>query len=424
MVNKNQSEWDIVSLAEQVARELLEAMPALKTVDQKEKRLIIFDAIATCSPTSSAEKLKAVFCDDSSFGDLRSGWIECSGTGSSIDGNLFPSMLVESIIEGHSAKSIVDKARAFANSRMSMTETYAPLAGATVAEVVSLVDDISLVPWAEVPDSSQKTYFGPSSPRRLPPQWLPTANSAIRIRAAKCQALFSSYEDADAKKAAEINISTQIAKIDDVMRCIIAQSEHPIQVIGYWTQFDKKIANEMIGSSYNTVPIDGTKVDISPPIALDGESIAGLFHNFVDFKPSEKNVIRISLDRLYQALSERNLVDKAIDLGIALEVLLLHGTGDNDRGELKYRSSIRGAAFLGGNHQERMQTYNNLKTAYDLRSKAVHSGNLSSKKKEKNKRETPHETLRKATDTCARLARELINRGSFPNWEDEYVIGG
>ena len=99
--------------------------------------------------------------------------------------------------------------------------------------------------------------------------------------------------------------------------------------------------------------------------------------------------------------------------------MLLHGIDNNYRGELKFRSSIRGAAFLGGEKPEQLETFKLLKQAYDLRSKAVHSGVLKEKAKEPVK-----QILEDATSTCASIARKLIDRGSFPNWDADYVIGG
>ena len=82
-------------------------------------------------------------------------------------------------------------------------------------------------------------------------------------------------------------------------------------------------------------------------------------------------MLRIAIDRLYQALLRKKSVNQAIDLGIALEVVLLHGIGEADRGEMRYRTSIRGAAFLGENKADRVVIFKRLKEAYDLRSKAV-----------------------------------------------------
>jgi hypothetical protein len=132
-------------------------------------------------------------------------------------------------------------------------------------------------------------------------------------------------------------------------------------------------------------------------------------------KTSDKAVLRIGLDRLSQALRKGQKTDKAIDLGIALEAMLLHGIG---RDELSYRAAVRAATFLGGSADERLGTFKLVRDAYQLRSSAVHTGKVSEGGKP-----LAVEVLRDASITCAALARKLIERGSFPSWESEYVVG-
>ena len=135
--------------------------------------------------------------------------------------------------------------------------------------------------------------------------------------------------------------------------------------------------------------------------------------------------MRISLDRLNKSLFKKEMADQAIDLGIALEVMLLHGINDNFKGEMRYRISVRGATFLGGKNPQRKKHFKSLRDAYDLRSRAVHTGTLAIKKKKKRKKKQPNpvSVLKSATGVCSDIAVKIIERGSFPNWESEYVVG-
>jgi hypothetical protein len=74
--------------------------------------------------------------------------------------------------------------------------------------------------------------------------------------------------------------------------------------------------------------------------------------------------LRIPLDRLDRANRIRDHADTAIDLGIALEALLLH---KSDRGELSFRLSLRGAWLAGKNEKDRADLLVLLRKAYDLR---------------------------------------------------------
>jgi len=296
----------------------------------------------------------------------------------------------------------------------------------------SLGNNIDLVPWADVPDDDQKRKFGPDlSDRDFAvmmsgfPRGRASAASAIRIRSPEHQVLFSSNKDAEAS-AVNSGVEFSMARtlqVRDVVGCITALSVCAVAAISSWSRFDRKIVNAISPSGYSH---DGTLFDHAvsaaskKPETLDKKAVAELFSHFQKLDSREKDVMRIALARLNQALRRQNTVDKAIDLGIALEVMLLHGVGDDDRGEMRYRSSIRGATFLGGNKTNRLKTFTLLKAAYDLRSKAVHSRVFGSKKKEP----PPEKILEDATRVCANIARKIIDRESFPDWETEYVVGG
>ena len=419
---------EIETLAERVARELLEVVPGLPSANPIERGRIIAEALRGSQGAGAV--LISAFMDDASFGDLRGGWIQqTGGYGMSIQEHTVPHRMVDSIIVGKSAKSLVEEARAFAASPTSVTESYTPVAGATVAEVASLGDNIELVPWSEVPDVDQKKIFDSNRPYYSFMSSLPVplplraaANMAVRVRSAECQVLFSSSQEAqEVREAVTIATTEQAARIRDIVRCITLQGERGVASLGQWELFEKEIANFAgTGSSFNGALFDNAVYTASrDPVALEAECIAHLFRRFEAFKDSAKDPLRISVDRLNQALRRPDIVDKAIDLGIALEVMLLHSIDPTERGELRYRSSIRGAMFLGGDKQDRLNTFKLLKDAYDLRSKAVHAGALTAKKNAS----PPSEILEKAASVCANIARKVIERGSFPDWDAEYVIG-
>jgi hypothetical protein len=136
-------------------------------------------------------------------------------------------------------------------------------------------------------------------------------------------------------------------------------------------------------------------------------------------KAADRNTIRIGIDRLGRALRSRSNVDRAIDLGVALESMLLHNLPRRDRGELKYRLALRGAALLSDSKPERVAAFNLLGEAYNLRSEAVHSGQIEPTKKGVQ----TSEVLKEAAIICGHIARRLIEQGGFPkNWETDRLL--
>jgi hypothetical protein len=132
--------------------------------------------------------------------------------------------------------------------------------------------------------------------------------------------------------------------------------------------------------------------------------------------PSRRQkTLRIPLDRMDRVASYRDLTDKAIDLGIALEALLLHEMG-GDQGELKFRLSLRGAWLGASTQKERAEIKELLGKVYDLRSKAVHTGMVAVT-------EENREKIGRGTELCKLLIRKTIDANANVDW-NALVLGG
>ena len=152
------------------------------------------------------------------------------------------------------------------------------------------------------------------------------------------------------------------------------------------------------------------------PVPQDIEAEAAAY--FALPAADRNRYLRIPLDRLNRALLDRDFADKAIDLGIALEALLLHESGDpRERGELKYRLGLRAAWLLGEDAAERQKVQTTIGKLYDLRSRAVHSGEIDRNAKTGTQ-------LHQASELCARLIGRIIELEMLGvNWKS-LVVGG
>lgn len=119
--------------------------------------------------------------------------------------------------------------------------------------------------------------------------------------------------------------------------------------------------------------------------------------------------LHVAIDRLGKARGLSSNVDKALDLGMALEIALMHENGNSGggSGEITYKLSSRAAWLLGKNPEERTQVFEKAKKIYGHRSAAAHSGRL--------KNESDFLSL-DAHAFTTRILREILQRGSFPVW--------
>lgn len=86
---------------------------------------------------------------------------------------------------------------------------------------------------------------------------------------------------------------------------------------------------------------------------------------------------RISAARLIKSKDSRpGLVDQFVDLRMALEGLFLRDFANEHSQERRFRLSLFGAWFLGQDFEDRRRIRKVLRDAYDVASRAVHSGNI------------------------------------------------
>ncbi len=150
-------------------------------------------------------------------------------------------------------------------------------------------------------------------------------------------------------------------------------------------------------------------------IEVDVEAAEELASTYFRMDPKRrKQILHIPLDRLDRASRDDDLVDKSIDLGIALEALLLHEP--DGHGELRFRLALRGAWLCGNDATERAEIQRTLLKVYDLRSSAVHTGRI--EQTEKN-----CETIARGTSLCKRLIRKMIEADGRIKWTN-LLVGG
>ena len=202
-------------------------------------------------------------------------------------------------------------------------------------------------------------------------------------------------------------LRTREESLSDALRCLTLVGPCSPVAIGTWSQLvgPGVPVTDGGGYAYNHETAFARPVALGP---FDIDDARNIFGSYIDLPPKLRQELRIPMDRLNKAMRDTLAADQAIDLGIALEGLLLHDLG-KAQGELKYRLSIRGAWLRGGGEQGRLAHFSLLKTIYDLRSAAVHSGHLEDKEKNR-------EILKKGMCLCGTLIRRIIDLGRWPDW--------
>lgn len=140
--------------------------------------------------------------------------------------------------------------------------------------------------------------------------------------------------------------------------------------------------------------IHGSLLPPSPPqVFVRNEDVSNLraLWEGLQHGPNAKT-IDLAVSRWNSAFERRKGEDKLLDYWIALESLF----ASDGRQEIRYRASLRTAAYVGSTAAERVEIYKNMRDSYDARSTIVHGGSL------------PREKVGLIDKTKAQLQRALI----------------
>jgi hypothetical protein len=174
----------------------------------------------------------------------------------------------------------------------------------------------------------------------------------------------------------------------------------------------------------------GREIFVAEGVEVDVGNVGQLAAAYFNIEQKlRREMLHIPLDRFDRAVRELDdLADASIDLGIALEALLLHELNGpsrkgkhgqdrgRDRGELRFRLSLRGAWLAGNDPTERADIHQTLKGVYDLRSVAVHTGRVDPTQKN-------YQKFGRGIQLCQQLIRRVIDEGGRVDW-DALVLGG
>ncbi len=120
-----------------------------------------------------------------------------------------------------------------------------------------------------------------------------------------------------------------------------------------------------------------------------------------------------AIDRLGRSRLAAKEVDRALDLGVAIEIALMHDHS-SDNNEITHKISSRAAWLIGTTPDERQSIFIDMKKLYRARSQAVHAGALSSK---------DAIDLNAADKLVVRVLLAILERKTFPNW-NVLTMGG
>jgi hypothetical protein len=331
--------------------------------------------------------------------------------------------------------SAVAELRAFVDSQHCDVEEYLAISGLEVASPISLSARIDLIPITAVPESvvtisvtdPDWTYFGRNAKGHVRRKTVQTvANFGTRTLHADPHIAMAALRIRHRREpkvlTTPVDLPNSLGELADTLRVLAAELCTAMFPVVHWTA---PTPATPLWSSFgwrawyhlNSLREFETTKGNEERIVARVAAWEGLTRDV-------KSKLVIPLDRLNRAIAAPLAVDCAIELGIALEALLLSDLGKNEQLSLAFR--LRGAWLLGTTPEERCDLRQKFNQIYECRSTAVHHGALPSKGFSMNGAKISADVFieEHARALAATAILNVISRGKFPAWEELLVGAG
>lgn len=284
--------------------------------------------------------------------------------------------------------------------------------GVEADESIALSDGYAIQTIADMPDCDEKEYFG-----KIDLHFLSRANLP-KCAITKTQKIKKMWSDVPPPSTVLVDeFRSSCKKLYEL--AFILNSVSGVTCVPHFQTAYRGATTPIgyFGGSGGGAPMFDVSTLTSSKISAGlAPTINEMFFHFQSKSEAEKSRLQLILNRLSQAKRRMQTEDQMLDVGIALEMLLLD---DNEKDQLSLQFRLRGSWLVGQSSQDRLAKWDLLQEIYNARSSVAHTGVLykNSPAKLQSIRETLPEYLSLAED----IVRKIIVAGT-PVWRD-LVLG-
>ncbi len=338
------------------------------------------------------------------FSDFATCWVFSGDGGGSVVGGRFGEWAIDRLVEKIAPEDIVALFTEEVARNAAVYEDVSPVLGIEINEPCELGDGVRLVP----PAADIFSAF--DYPWRYSWPSMPTGTGFL-IQSYEVKPAFE-QRPVEATGPVGSSLTQPASSARDAIRrrfrlaCLLGSSggvELPMSVILSDRRALLSTGGTMSGRPFAAQPLVAFPADMA--------AIKTVFGQLAAF--AEGDSLTRAIDRLGRSRLAIHPVDRALDLGMAAEIVLMHDLGTSNT-EITYKIGSRAAWLLGEDTNKRATIFDEMKHLYKARSDAVHSGVLSPKSKV---------DLDVADQLVVRVVRAVLERGSFPDWAS-LTMGG
>ena len=297
----------------------------------------------------------------------------------------------------------------------------AMLAGITVERRIELSDGVFLAPLRDVPSTTMQAYLAGMANARPRPNFAPWAVLEMSFESKSQAAL---YRDIEVRpKYVSPGVLMRIPDtahdrlLGSVANLLVLTLPSTAAISRTFVELrDGELLKDHVSRGASWTDLGSTLVQSHPLTEEDADDAANIIRLYLKLPEKERIALDVPLHRLNEATRTHSLIDRALDLGIAFESLLLADNTDHNQLTMNFR--LRGAWLLGNDSARRSELFDLLGRLYQYRSAAAHAGQT-----KQIKRFNAEADLQQGLSLCAAAIREVISRGGRPQWSS-LLLGG
>lgn len=323
--------------------------------------------------------------------------------------------LMRRVLSGMSPTDAVRELERILLTTDSTTFCVMALRGVSATNAIQFSNGVRLVPFDELPAGRTKDYLTRktkhigSSVGLIDPPQVALVHPAVERRVG----FVGMDPDSLPKVAGDPFVHVNL--LDDCRLALTLFGPSCPMNAGSWEQFSDPLLDEAVGAGGTSFPMD----EAVPPrhqeavsLAGDDGEVARVVNRFCELPNTDyKQRLRLALDRLNRAIRRAHGSDGALDLSIALEIMLADGQGENT-----YKIGLRSALVLGGDSSTRVKNRSVVGSLYVARSSLVHTGKLPEKLKYLDSKISARELMVLARVVVAAVLKAMIGKGVAPDW--------
>lgn len=323
-------------------------------------------------------------------------------------------MLLRNATERGSAAAAVEWLQKVFGTHKARGVAIYTMRGLRVNASVTLMSDLTLVPFESLPPSPQKEILSERPELGIRHLLVPyyasqTPTSALVAVVDIEPYLLDADDDRVSTSAADL-----YARFENIRHCLAVARGGPVMPGPSWFQYEDPELQAAIpgGGATSFGHQEVIPLDLRDKGEVDGEKAARIVSDFFATEESVRHRLRTAMERVHLAFIRLSPADKALELAIALETLLVDSPGENT-----FKIALRAGLLTGEDVQSRAMNRAIISAAYGLRSALMHSGQSPKDCKVRGYAKMPAaDVAARATEIAVGVVLRILRDRREPDW--------